>query len=122
MRIVAALVIALVASASSQTSTQVVNSPQGGLTGRWQAESTPPGTTWTAVLRVDGPRVVGAISSCGVEISEGTITGNRLTFKCSLGPRTTMFTGTISDDEIAFSWEMQNPADYFPIPATDRMF
>ena len=95
---------------------------QGGLTGRWQAESTPPGTTWTAVLRADGPRVVGAISSCGLEISEGAVVGSVVTFKCSLERRTTVFRGTLRGDEIVFSWELQQPPDYFPIPATDRFF
>lgn len=99
---------------------------QTGLTGRWQAESTPPGTTWTAVLRVDGPNVIGAVSSCsfnqGREISEGTIDGNTITFKCFIGARRITFTGRLSGDEIAFAWEMQIPEGDFPVPATDQVF
>jgi alcohol dehydrogenase (cytochrome c) len=95
---------------------------QSGLAGRWQAESTPPGTTWTAELRVDGPRVVGAISSCVVEISEGAIAGNQMTFKCTLERRTTVFHGVLNGDETAFSWDLQQPPDFFPIPENDRMF
>lgn len=101
---------------------------QPGLVGRWRAESTPPGTTWTAVLRVDGPRVIGAVSSCAsgrgaFEIFEGRIDGDTITFKCRSGDgqRTIMFTGKVDRDEIVFAWEKQvqdggNPA------ATDRMF
>jgi alcohol dehydrogenase (cytochrome c) len=111
-----AIVLVLVAFAPR------VSAAQGGVTGRWQAESTPPGTTWTAVLRADGPRVVGAISSCGLEISEGSFVGSAVTFKCSIGERTTVFRGVLRDDEIVFSWELQQPADYFPIPASDRFF
>ena len=122
MRVIALSLSALVATISVQTSNPWAAFAQTGPTGRWQAESTPPGATWTAVLRADGPRVIGALSSCGLEISEGSINGNRVSFKCSIGPRTTTFTGTITGDEIVFSWEMQNPADYFPVPATDRMF
>lgn len=78
---------------------------QGGPTGRWQAESTPRGTSWMAVLSANGPNVIGAVSSCasnqGREISDGTIDGDTITFKCSVGARRITFTGRMSGDEIA---------------------
>ena len=97
---------------------------QRGIGGRWQAESTPPGTTWTAVLQSDGTRVLGALSSCALEISDGVIVGNDVTFKCITADknRVITFRGTLNGDEIAFSWDLDQPPDFFPMPATDRMF
>src|SRR5687768_16233379 len=114
IRICALLLVSLAPSLRSQTPAPAVSFVQPVITGMWQAESTPPGTTWTAVLRVDGPRVVGAVSSCAsnraeIEIYDGSIDGNTLTYKCrSLdGDRTLTFTGTITDDDIAFTWTKQ---------------
>ena len=73
-------------------------------------------------MRVDGPGVVGAISPCVVEISEGAIAGNQMTFKCTLERRTTVFHGVLNGDEISGSWDLQQPPDFFPIPENDRMF
>ena len=122
MRVFGRLLCASMATMCVQSASQPMGLAQAGITGRWQAQSNPPGTTWTAVLREDGPRVVGALSSCGPEISDGTVNGNTLTFKCTIGPRTTTFTGTISGDEIVFAWEITDPPDFFPIPETDRIF
>ena len=122
MRIFGRLLCASMATMCVQSASQPMGLAQAGITGRWHAQSNPPGTTWTAVLREDGPRVVGAISSCGPEISDGTVNGNTLTFKCTIGPRPTTFTGTISGDEIVFAWEITDPPDFFPIPETDRIF
>src|SRR5689334_15571543 len=64
--------------------TSTSTSAQTGLTGTWRAEST---AAWTAVLRVDGTRLIGAVSSCSspqrAEISEGKIDGNSITFTCT---------------------------------------
>jgi hypothetical protein len=84
---------------------------QSGFTGTWQAESTPPGTTWTAVLRVDGTRLTGVVSSCSsnsaeIKIYEGRIDASTIMFKCDSlnGVRTMTFTGRVNGGEIAFSW------------------
>jgi alcohol dehydrogenase (cytochrome c) len=85
---------------------------QTSVTGTWQAQTSPPGRTWTAVLRAYGGRVSGAVSSCASvgasEIYEGTIDGNTATFKCTSGDgdRTLTFTGTINSDEIDFTWNL----------------
>src|SRR5712692_2104991 len=85
---------------------------QTGPTGTWRVEGVGTSFPWEVVLRVDGPRLIGAVSSCAsinVEISEGTIDGNTITFKCTSGDgqRTITFTGRIGGDEIAFTWEKQ---------------
>ena len=52
------------------------------------------------------------MSSCAsisVEIYDGTIDGNTITFKCKSldGDRTISFRGVINRDEIAFTWTKQ---------------
>lgn len=84
-------------------------SAQIGVTGTWQVQSTT--SNWTVVLRAAGSTLVGAVSSCAsnrpVEISDGTINGSEITFKCTSGngDRTLTFTGSIDRDTVAFTWE-----------------
>lgn len=87
-----------------------------GPAGLWQIESSPGAATWTAALRVDGRRLVGVVSSCAsadgaIEIFQGFIDGNTVTFKCRSfdGNRTVSFTGTVRGDEITFVWERVGP-------------
>lgn len=89
---------------------------QTGPTGTWRAESPTPGMPWTVVLRADGPRVYGAATSCAsvggaVEIFDGRIDGNAITFKCMSGnrERTVTLTGRINGDNIDFTWDIQGP-------------
>ena len=96
---------------------------QSGVAGTWRAESSPPGTTWTAVLvPVGSNRLTGMVSSCSsnrnqIEIVEGRRDGNTVTFKCSSinRARTLAFTGQLDGDVIRFSWEKSgqggNPTD-----------
>jgi alcohol dehydrogenase (cytochrome c) len=104
---------------------------QTGLAGTWRVER-PLATwtaTWTAVFRVDGPRLVGAVSSCStnlndaVEIHEGTIDDAAINFNCTSGDgdRTIMFTGRHNADEIAFEWDLVVRDGGFP-RAFDVMF
>ncbi len=76
----------------------------------WRAEVA--GRSWTAVLRVEGPRLLGVVSSCAsypddIAISEGRVDGSTVTFKCTSpdGARTLTFTGQLKGDRIAFTWE-----------------
>ena len=78
--------------------------------GMWRAEVA--GRSWTAVLRVDGPRLLGVVSSCtsypaDVAISEGRVDGSTITFKCTSpdGARTLTFRGQLEGNRIAFTWE-----------------
>ena len=82
-----------------------------GPAGLWRAESGPAGRSWTAVLRVDGPRLLGIVTSCtsypgDLEILEGRVEGNTLTFKCQSpdGARVLTFTGQLNGNTIAFKW------------------
>lgn len=118
-------------SLSGQTQAPAVTVTQSGPAGMWQAESSPPGTMWTAALRVDGPRIIGAVSSCAsprgeFEIFQGHIDGNTITFKCRNlnGARTITFTGRINGDEIAFTWERVGPGGNNPFfgEAAPRQF
>lgn len=87
---------------------------QTGPTGTWRVEGAEPQFQWELVLRVDGSRLIGAVSSCASnlgawEIFEGKIDGNTLTFKCQTpdGQRLITLTGKINVGEIAFTWELQ---------------
>jgi YVTN family beta-propeller protein len=82
--------------------------------GTWRVESTPPGMTWKAVLRADGAKLNGAVSSCSsadgaFEIFDGKVDGNTITFNCRSGDgqRMLALTGKISGDEISFGWNLQ---------------
>ena len=97
---------------------------QTGPTGTWEAESVK--SRWTLVLRMDGPRLVGATRACGsppIEISDGAIQGDTITFRCQSGVdapqvRTISFTGRINGDRIEFNWELQGE----PGPPIDPLF
>jgi alcohol dehydrogenase (cytochrome c) len=84
---------------------------RANIAGLWRAESGPEGRSWTAVLRVDGSRLLGVVSSCtsypdDVEILEGRVDGSTLSFKCKSpdGARTLTFTGQLNGNRIAFKW------------------
>jgi alcohol dehydrogenase (cytochrome c) len=121
-----AFLIALAFPLSGQVLIPRTTFAQASITGRWRAESNPPGTVWTAVLRADGTRVIGAVSSCasnqGAEISDGAISRDAITFQCRVGRRHVTFTGTVKGDEIDFSWMMPVSVDDFPVAPTDRIF
>ena len=79
---------------------------QSGVTGTWQAELTSP---WTLVVSAEGTRLTGRVSSCAslpVEIYDGRIDRNAVTFKCKSldGDRVITFTGVVNGDEIEFTW------------------
>jgi hypothetical protein len=84
---------------------------QTGVTGSWRAEGVGTGP-WTVMLRAEGTRLSGKVSACTslpVEVYEGRIDGNTVRFKCrSLdGDRVVTLRGTVSADEIVFTWEKQ---------------
>lgn len=77
--------------------------------------------TWEVVLRVDGSRLTGAVSSCAsrrVEIHDGSVNGNTVAFKCrSLdGDRIYAFTGTINGDEMSIARDVQVRDGGHPLP------
>lgn len=87
-------------------------SAQSGATGTWRVEGVGIPFPWEVVLRVNGPTLTGRVSQCaspGVEISEGQVEGNTVTFKCKRadGVSTISFVGLVNGDEIAFTWESQ---------------
>src|SRR5688572_24452494 len=96
------------------------------ITGTWRAET--PGTTWTAVLRQDGPGVIGVVSSCaslqgtGREITTGAVNGNTVTFECASGSRRVTFNGQLKGDQIIFDWQLHALDGDFPIPENDGIF
>ena len=85
---------------------------------------------WTLVLNADGSRLTGAVSNCAssgnIEIFDGRIDGDAITFRCrSLdGDRTLSFVGRVGSGEITFTWNLQvreggipiNPSDTFAPP------
>ena len=80
--------------------------------GTWRAESAAATYRWRAVLRVDGPRVIGVVGSCAslpglIEITDGRVDRDTITFKCTSpnGARTLTFIGTVRGDEIDFRWD-----------------
>lgn len=102
-----------------------VTSAQAVLEGTWRVER--PGAMWTAVLRLDGARVIGAVSSCAsngaVEISEGSVDRDTATFKCTSGDgdRTLAFTARIEGDVLVLSWTKEIRDGGFPREG-DRIF
>ena len=101
-----ALAILFLASAST--------SAQSGATGTWRIEGTGTTLPWTVVLRSDGTRLGGTVSSCDsvqltIEIFEGAIDGNTIGFKCQSGDgkRIVSLRGTVQGDEIRFTWDVQ---------------
>ncbi len=96
---------------------------QTGVNGTWRVEGAGP-QPWEVVLRTDGARLTGMVSSCispRVEISEGRVDGNTLTFKCtrSVGSPTITFTGRLNGDEIAFTRDVPD-RDLNNIPSAFR--
>jgi alcohol dehydrogenase (cytochrome c) len=96
------------------------------VTGTWRAEAR--GTMWTAVLRQDGPGVIGVVTSCatlqgiGREISAGALNGNTVTFECASGSRRVTFNGQLKGDQIIFDWQLHAREGDFPIPDSDGIF
>jgi feruloyl esterase len=90
----------------------------GGPTGTWQVEGVgkpSPLFPWEVVLRADGSRLFGAVSSCNsvrgaFEIFSGQVNGTTVTFKCRSGDlqRIVSLTGNVNGDEIDFTWELQD--------------
>jgi len=84
-------------------------SAQSGVTGTWRTQGVGAGT-WTVDLRADGSRLTGRVSACTslpVEIDDGRIQGNTITFRCQSGDgdRVISFTGTMNGDTIALAWK-----------------
>jgi hypothetical protein len=89
---------------------------QTGPTRSWKVEGVGNPFPWKAVFRAAGPRLFGAVSSCNsgagsYEIFDGQIDGNVITFKCTspVGQAVVSFAGTVSGDEIAFTWDVRGP-------------
>jgi alcohol dehydrogenase (cytochrome c) len=114
----AAYVIAILLATCAPAYTQT------GVTGTWQAASG--SDRWTLILRLDGPRLIGAARACGsppIEISDGAIDGNTITFKCKSREgaplvHTITLTGKLNGDEITFTWDLQGE----PNPPTGSIF
>jgi alcohol dehydrogenase (cytochrome c) len=105
-----ALLIAAIASALSVAGALQARSAQGDVSGRWRIDPAPERFPWTAVLRVYGTRVIGAVSNCAsggaMEIAEGSVDGNVMTLRCVSGDgdRTLTFKGTVEGSRITFAW------------------
>jgi alcohol dehydrogenase (cytochrome c) len=108
----------LIATACGIVYASIVSSGQTSVAGTWRVESTPPARSWTAVFRIDGNRLVGTVSSClsadgVVEIENGTVDGNRVTFTCSRGARAGLrvltFAGIVRGDELRLAWGKSGP-------------
>ena len=90
---------------------------QTGPTGTWRVEGVGRALPWTLILKENGPKLSGAVSSCGpdtpVEIYEGSIDGDAIRFECrrSGNPLTIVFTGRINGDEIEFKWKNMGPGN-----------
>ena len=108
-----------------------------GPTGTWQVEGEGATFRWEAVLRADGPNLIGAVSSCAsitdaFEIFDGKIQGATVSFKCRSGDgqRTASLVGKLNGDQIDFTWELQvqdggrppNAADFMFGPSAPRRF
>src|SRR5688572_4221516 len=80
------------------------------VTGTWRSDAV---RGWTLVLKADASRLTGAVSHCtpspNVEIFDGRIDGDEITFKCASadGQRTVTFRGRVGPHEIAFTWDLQ---------------
>jgi pimeloyl-ACP methyl ester carboxylesterase len=86
-------------------------SAQSGVTGTWRTQGVGAGT-WTVDLRADGSRLTGRVIACTslpVEIADGRIQGNTITFRCQSGDgdRVISFTGTMNGDTIALAWKQE---------------
>jgi len=87
--------------------------------GTWRVDRGSPPSSWQAVLFVDGPHVIGAVSTSSInvpaEIAGGTITDNLITFRFEAGFRTVTVSGTVRGDQIEFVWQAQD-REGFPTP------
>jgi alcohol dehydrogenase (cytochrome c) len=113
----------MTAVSSMWTSTQQIRPLQVNVAGTWQTEAPPGQRAWTVVLRVDGRRIIGAVSACSggpTEITDGEIDGNAIRFSCTTvdGDITVRFTGQINDDSISFAWEKHTREDAQPFNGT----
>jgi hypothetical protein len=88
----------------------VLTHAQSRIGGTWQAE-VQPNAFWTVELRSEGTKLTGTVGMGGdpVEISDGTIEGNTVSFKVETpdGDRTVTFSGTIMGNDIAFTRDVQ---------------
>jgi WD40-like Beta Propeller Repeat len=97
----------------------VLTHAQPHITGMWQAE-VQPGIFWTIELKADGSRLTGTVHDRvdAVDFYDGTISGNSIAFKVTtlFGVPTIIFTGVVTEDQIAFSREIQGQARPRPFP------
>jgi dienelactone hydrolase len=89
-------------------------SGQGDVVGTWQLDAPAPERPWSLVLRRTGSRLTGMVSSCfspgPVDISDASVSGNAIAFKCKSLPsndRTITFRGTLRENEIDLAWSVQ---------------
>jgi hypothetical protein len=126
-----ALCLTMFLAGSSSIHAQTAVAPAGaaqagtaptGIAGTWRFEAEQ--DSWTATLKAEGSKLTGTVTSCAsnrvaIDIFEGQVDGNAITFKCKSlnGVRTLTFTGKVSGDEIAVTWEQAgaggNGADAF---------
>jgi hypothetical protein len=88
---------------------------QTSVTGTWRVEVPDEANPWELVLKANGTSLTGKVNSCNsvqvtIEIFDGRIDGNTITFKCLSGDgqRTVSLTGRINGDEIAFTWDKRD--------------
>ena len=97
----------------------VLTRAQPQITGMWQAE-VQPGIFWTVELKAEGGRLTGTVHDRvdAVDFYDGTISGNSIAFKVTtlFGEPTIIFTGVVTEDQIAFSREIQGQARPRPFP------
>ena len=101
----------LIAAMPAILSSQTISLPPSGVSGIWQAD----GSDWRVALRTEGPeRLLGTVSSCAsvrgaLEIFDGTVNGNTITFRCRSGDgaRTITLRGIIQGDHVTLTWDKQ---------------
>ena len=113
------LALASVVAATTATRTLADSQSLVNIPGTWQLEATQTRPAWTTVLRLDGDRLIGAVSACSggpTEITDGQVNGRTITFRCSSrdGDRLVTFVGEISGDRISFVWEKETLVDGQP--------
>ena len=118
--VVAAACCAVLASRSAALFVQT------GITGTWRSDASGSRPAWRAVFRVDGTRLIGAVSLCSpqrAEIFDGVIEGSTVRFKCTStgGERVIAFVGSVNAEAIALTWELHTKAGGDPA-SDDQMF
>jgi alcohol dehydrogenase (cytochrome c) len=116
---ICALGLALAGGLWGQPIASALGAGQATITGAWRSVTPSWWTSgWTVVLEADGGTVRGAVTNCpragAVEIFDGRVEGDTVTFKCRSedGQSTLAFTGRLAGDEIRFTWDLQGrPAD-----------